>query len=146
MMLSNKCKYALKALVILAAEGTRLSSSLIAAKARVPEKFLEAILRDLRHAGTLVSTRGAQGGHALSAAPETIRLGAVVRAIDGMLAPLPCASTFYYSKCADCVEEDICVIRHAMLEVRNKISEVLDSMSLADLVNMSPRKRQKIFW
>lgn len=145
-MLSMKCKYALNALVVLAAEGTKMPSSAIAQKARVPAKFLEAILTDLRKADALTSERGAHGGHKLKGAPEKIMIGHVVRAMDGMLAPIPCASTFYYKKCDDCVDEKICVIRHAMTEVRNKIADVLDGMSLEDLINMSPKKKQQLFW
>lgn len=145
-MLTMKCKYALKALVVLASEEQKLSSKIIAKKARVPIKFLEAILTDLKKAGALKSERGAHGGHTLKKDAKDIMLGQVVRAIDGMLAPVPCASTFYYKKCRDCTNEDICVIRHAMLDVRNKTSEVLDGISLADLVNMSPKKKQLLFW
>jgi Rrf2 family protein len=145
-MLTMKCKYALKALVVLAAAGEKMPSKEIAKKARVPIKFLEAILTDLKRADALKSERGAQGGHSLKTTPDKIKLGQVVRAIDGMLAPIPCASTFYYKKCIDCTNEEACVIRHAMLEVRNKIAEVLDGMTLEDLVNMSPKKKQQIFW
>jgi Rrf2 family protein len=145
-MLTMKCKYALKAMVVLAAEGQKLSSRAIAEKAHVPVKFLEAILTELKQEGLIKTERGAQGGHMLNAAPSKVMAGQVVRAIDGMLAPVPCASTFYYKKCDDCEHEDTCVIRHAMLEVRNKISSVLDGLSLKDLIDMSPQKRQKIFW
>ena len=145
-MLSMKCKYALKALVVLATTEGTLPSKAIAKKARVPIKFLEAILTDLRKADTLTSSRGASGGHILKKPETAIKLGQVVRALDGMLAPIPCASTFYYKKCRDCVHEDICVIRTAMLEVRNKISDVLDGLSLQDLVDMSPKKQQQLFW
>ncbi len=145
-MLTMKCKYALKALVVLAAEGEKMPSKAIAKKARVPIKFLEAILTDLKKAGALKSERGAHGGHSLKKEPEKIMLGQVIRAMDGMLAPIPCASTYYYKKCKDCTQEDVCVIRHAMLEVRNKIADVLDGLSVTDLINMSPKKKQQLFW
>lgn len=145
-MLTMKCKYALKALVVLADEGAKLPSKAIAKKARVPLKFLEAILTDLKKAGVLKSERGAHGGHMLKKDPEKIIVGQVIRAIDGRLAPIPCASTFYYKKCSDCSHEDFCVIRHAMQDVRNKIAETLDGMTLADLVNMSPKKKQHLYW
>jgi Rrf2 family protein len=145
-MLTMKCKYALKALVVLAATDEKLASKAIAKKASVPVKFLEAILTELKRAGVIVSTRGAFGGHKLKGDPAKIMLGHVIRAIDGMLAPIPCASTFYYKKCKDCDHEQVCVIRTAMLDVRNKVAEVLDGMSLKDLVEMSPKKKQQIFW
>lgn len=145
-MLTMKCKYALKAMVVLAAEGKKLSSRAIAEKAKVPVKFLEAILTELKQEGLIKTERGAQGGHMLNAIPSKVKAGQIVRAIDGMLAPVPCASTFYYKKCDDCDHEDVCVIRQAMLEVRNNISTVLDGLSLKDLIDMSPKQRQKIFW
>jgi Rrf2 family protein len=145
-MLTMKCKYALKALVVLAASEEQLPSKVIAKKAKVPEKFLEAILTELKKNGSISSTRGAFGGHRLAKPPGKIMVGQVIRGIDGMLAPVSCASTYYYKKCKDCQHENVCVIRTAMLEVRNKIAEVMDNMSIEDLVNMSPRQRQKIFW
>lgn len=145
-MLTMKCKYALKALVVLAAAEDKLPSKAIAKKARVPEKFLEAILTELKKNGAIVSTRGAFGGHRLAKTPDKLMVGHIMRGIDGMLAPIPCASTFYYKKCKDCTHENVCVIRTAMLEVRNKISDVLDKMSVQDLLDMSPKQRQKIFW
>jgi Rrf2 family protein len=145
-MLTMKCKYALKALVVLAAEEKKLRSKAIAEKAKVPPKFLEAILTQLKEAGIIRSERGAQGGHMLNMLPAKIKVGDVIRNVDGMLAPLPCASTYYYKKCDDCDNEQYCVIRHAMLDVRNKISEVLDGMTLQDLIDMSPKKKQQIFW
>ena len=145
-MLTMKCKYALKALVVLASADDKMASKAIAKKARVPEKFLEAILTELKKNGAIVSSRGAFGGHRLAKPANKLMVGQVMRGIDGMLAPIPCASTFYYKKCKDCTHENVCVIRTAMLEVRNKISDVLDGMSIHDLVQMSPKERQKIFW
>jgi Rrf2 family protein len=145
-MLTMKCKYALKALVVLASSEEQLASKSIAKKAKVPEKFLEAILTELKKNGAITSTRGAFGGHRLAKPPNKIMVGQVIRAIDGMLAPITCASTFYYKKCKDCQHENVCVIRTAMLQVRNKIADVMDNMSIQDLVEMSPRQRQKIFW
>jgi len=145
-MLTKKCKYALKALVVLASEEKKLPSRTIAAKAKVPLKFLEAILTGLKKHDIIKSERGAFGGHILKKEPQKIMLGEVIRAVDGMLAPIPCASTFYYKKCSDCRDEQICVIRHAMLEVRNGIAKVLDGMSLQDLLEMSPKKKQQLFW
>jgi len=145
-MMTMKCKYAIKALVVLADEHEKLSSRVIAKKAKVPIKFLEAILTDLKKAGILKSERGAHGGHTLKKEPDQIVLGQVIRAIDGMIAPIPCASTFYYKKCRDCAHEDFCVIRHAMQDVRNKTATYLDNTTLADMINWSPRKKQHMFW
>jgi Rrf2 family protein len=145
-MLTMKCKYALKALVVLAASEEQLASKVIAKKAKVPEKFLEAILTELKKSGAISSSRGAFGGHRLAKPANKVTVGSVVRSIDGMLAPVPCASTYYYKKCKDCSHESVCVIRSAMLQVRNKTAEVLDNMTVQDLVEMSPKQRQNIFW
>jgi Rrf2 family protein len=145
-MLTMKCKYALKALVVLAAADEQLASKTIAKKAKVPEKFLEAILTELKKSGAISSSRGAFGGHRLAKPANKVTVGSVVRSIDGMLAPVPCASTYYYKKCKDCNHESVCVIRSAMLQVRNKTAEVLDNMTVQDLVEMSPKQRQNIFW
>ncbi len=141
-----KCKYALKALVVLAAAEDKMPSKAIAKKAKVPEKFLEAILTELKKNGAITSERGAFGGHRLAKPPAKIMVGHIIRAIDGMLAPVSCASTFYYKKCRDCTHEEVCVIRHAMLEVRNQLSDKLDGMSVQNLLDMSPKQKQKIFW
>jgi Rrf2 family protein len=145
-MLTMKCKYALKALVVLAAAEDKLPSREIAKKAKVPEKFLEAILTELKKSGSIKSERGAFGGHRIGKPANKIMVGHVIRGIDGALAPVSCASTYYYKKCSDCTHEKTCVIRHAMLEVRNKIADTLDSMSIQDLIEMSPQQKKKIFW
>ena len=70
-------------------------------------------------------------------------LGEVIRTMDGMLAPIHCASVNSYEKCDDCVDENACAIRHAMIEVRNAISGVLDQKSLAEMVKTQVRKIKK---
>ena len=134
-MLSMKAKYATRALMVLAAnEGKMLQSKAIAKEADAPMKFLESILLELKHHGLVESKRGIFGGYYLGRPAKEIMLGDIIRQIDGMLAPISCASVASYQKCDDCVDEDSCVIRHAMIEVRNAISEVLDRKTLADMV------------
>jgi Rrf2 family protein len=132
-MLSMKAKYALRALTTLAARGAAATPArAIALEARVPGKFLETILVELRHAGFVVSRRGLQGGHALARAPEDIRLGDVIRAIDGPLAPIRCASHSAYRGCDDCPAPTRCAERTLMGEVRDAMAAVLDRRSLRD--------------
>ncbi len=134
-MLSMKAKYAIRALMVLTAHpGKTMQSKAIAKEADAPLKFLEAILLDLKKQGLVESKRGIFGGYYLCRPASEIMLGGVIRQIDGMLAPIPCASVTAYQKCEDCVDEDTCAIRHAMVEVRNAISEVLDRKTLADMV------------
>ena len=143
-MLSMKSKYAIRALMVLSAnEGKMLQSKTIAKEADAPMKFLESILLDLKHHGLVESKRGIFGGYYLKKPAKEIMLGEVIRTMDGMLAPIHCASVNSYEKCDDCVDENACAIRHAMIEVRNAISGVLDQKSLAEMVKTQVRKIKK---
>lgn len=134
-MLSMKSKYAIRALMVLAAsEGKTLQSKAIAKAADAPMKFLEAILLDLKNKGIVESKRGIFGGYYLAMPAKKIMVGEVIRHIEGMLAPIRCASINNYERCEDCADESVCTIRHVMLEVRNAISDVLDKKSLAELL------------
>ncbi len=146
-MLSMKAKYALRALIMMAVnEKKMLQSKVIASQADVPAKFLEAILAELKHNGIVGSKRGIFGGYFLNKPAAELMIGQVIRVLDGTLAPLQCASTSDYKKCDDCVDEGACVIRKVMVDVRNAISEVLDKQSLADILKLSPKQHQNIFW
>ena len=135
-MLSMKAKYALRALCTLAEPGRGLTPArVLAAEAMVPEKFLEAILVELRHAGYVQSKRGLLGGHSLARPAEEILLGDVIRCIDGPIAPLRCASVSAYAPCEDCPDPGNCAIRDLMADVRVAMCEVLDRRSLADLAS-----------
>lgn len=133
-MLSNKGKYALKALVHLSRQpaGQLALVSDIAHARRIPRKFLEAIMTELRDKGFVLSRKGKSGGYRLALPAVDIRLGAVIRALDGPLAPHRCASRSHYQPCADCTEE-LCEIRRLMIEVRQAICDVLDQRTLAEL-------------
>jgi Rrf2 family protein len=135
-MLSNKAKYALRALIVLAREdgsGPVLISDL-AARERIPKKFLELILLDLKNHGILDSKKGRGGGYRLSKSPEEISLGEVIRVLEGPLAPIPCVSQHAYRRCADCPDERSCGIRLVMQEVRDATAGILDGTSLADVL------------
>ncbi|TGD99403.1 RrF2 family transcriptional regulator [Methylobacterium nonmethylotrophicum] len=134
-MLTNKGKYGLKAMVHLAGlpPGARIGVAEIAEAHRIPKKFLDAILGDLRNAGFVHSKKGPGGGYALARPAEEIRIGHVVRALDGPLAPLPCASRTAYRPCEDCADEGACAVRLAMLAVRNSIAGILDNLTLAQM-------------
>ena len=133
-MLSQKCKYALRALLVLARapQGEMVLVGDIAEEQNVPRKFLELILLELKRHGLLYSQRGRGGGYGLAKPAETITFGQVVRIVDGPLAPLPCASVTGYRRCADCQDERTCEIRHVMRRVRDAMAEILDRQTLAD--------------
>ncbi|MFN3817313.1 RrF2 family transcriptional regulator, partial [Brevundimonas sp.] len=103
-MISQKAKYALRALVSLARAGRGESRMIgeIAQEQAIPKKFLEQILLELKRAGFVSSRRGRMGGYELVKAPEEIMYGEVLRLIDGPIAPLPCLSKIAYKKCEDC--------------------------------------------
>ena len=139
-MLSMKAKYALRALMVMSQnEKKMLSSKTIAEQADAPSKFLDNILQELRHHGVVDSKRGIFGGYFLVQSPETLRLGDIVRMIDGMLAPVPCASVTAYRRCDDCQDEATCKIRHVMMRVRQATSDVLDTISLKELAHLDLR-------
>ena len=134
-MLSQKARYALRALVELArAEEEQLTSGEIAERADAPRKFLEAILLETTRRGLVVSRRGKFGGYSLARAPEQITFAEVIRVIDGPLALAPCVSRTAFRKCPDCPSLEDCTLRGALLKARDATAEVLDSYTLADAV------------
>lgn len=135
-MISQRAKYALRALVALAREpeGEAVFIGDIAEAQSIPKKFLEQILLDLKRDGLLVSRRGKAGGYALLKRPEEITFGQVLRLIDGPIAPLPCLSRIAYRRCADCRNETTCEIRRVFSDVADANRAVLDRTTLADAV------------
>jgi Rrf2 family protein len=105
----------------------------IAHRAHVPHKFLEAILLDLRRHGFVESRRGKSGGYSMARDPGGIRVSDIIRAIDGPLAPIPCASLTAYQACLDCENPQVCAIQQLMRQVRDATAAVLDGTSLAQL-------------
>jgi Rrf2 family protein len=135
-MISQKSKYALKALTVLAREygkGPVLISE-IANQEKIPRTFLELILLELKNQGLLHSRKGRGGGYFLAKAPQSISVGQVLRMTGGPLALLPCVSKTAYRRCEECHDERTCGIRLVMKEVRDATARILDATTLADLV------------
>ncbi len=134
-MLSQKAKYALKAMLALAAQpsGELLQAQDIANQQNIPKKFLDLILIDLRRNGLVHSQRGKLGGYVLGRPAENITFAQVIRIIDGPLAPIPCASLTGYRRCADCKDEKACGVRLVMREVRDAVASILDATTLSSL-------------
>jgi Rrf2 family protein len=133
--LSKRGKYALRALYCLGREygkGPVLISK-VAATERIPRKFLELILLQMRDRGIVASKKGKGGGYVLAKSPEEITLGSIIRIIDGPLAPLPCASETAYRKCDECPDEKRCGTRLVMRQVRDAMSAILDHTTIADV-------------
>jgi Rrf2 family protein len=136
-MISQKAKYALRALSALArAEaGEPLQISDIADRQNIPKKFLEQILLDLKRNGMVASRRGKQGGYLLLRPADEITYGEVLRLIDGPIAPLPCLSLTAYRRCEDCNGESDCEVRHVFARVADETRAVLFSTTIADALN-----------
>lgn len=145
-MVNKRTKYGLNALLVLArAQGEApLSAAVIADRARVPVKFLEAILLDLRKAGMIVSRKGRGGGHALDRDPRTIAMTDVLRLFNGPIALAPCVSLNFYDRCEECIDEPTCAVRDVLLAVRVSTVRMLQAANLADLLEREQRLRGKV--
>ena len=143
-MLSKKTQYAFRALTHLVEnynKGPVLISE-ISRKKKIPLKFLENILLELKKEGILESKKGKGGGYALLFPPDQITLGRVIRLMEGPLAPLPCASETAYRKCDECVDDRFCGTRMVMREVRNAMATILDQTTLAQVCARMDEARQ----
>lgn len=147
-MLTNKGKYGLKAMLHLASlePGDTAMGAEIAAANNIPKKFLDAILLELRNAGMLRSKKGPGGGYALARAPKEIRVGLIIRTLDGPLAPISCASKSAYVPCEDCEDLETCAVRITMSRVRDAMSEILDRMTLQEMMVFSRTKHPDLMY
>jgi len=143
-MLSSKAKYAVRAAAMLAERAEReewTQTAVVAEHERIPRKFLEAILVQLRDHGFVESRRGSHGGHRLSRDPTEISVADIIRVFDGPLALTPCASVTRFRPCTDCVAIEECRLQHLMRQARDAVAGVLENSSLASLT--VPQRRQK---
>jgi len=139
LMITQKMKYALKALLVLADEAAApapqpLPIEQVAKRSGTPKRFLEHILLEIRDAGVIASKRGRAGGYVLVKRPAEVKLSELLRLIDGPLAPLPCLSRSAYQRCADCTDEETCRIRKTFADVFWTYLLIIDSLTLADLM------------
>ncbi|MEQ1840135.1 MAG: Rrf2 family transcriptional regulator [Verrucomicrobiales bacterium] len=146
MKLSKRGEYGMRTLINLgiAREVGRdvVAASDLANVDNLPLKFVEQILADFRHAGIVGTKRGKFGGYFLQKPANEIKMGDMVRLLDGMLAPIPCASEAFYQPCT-CADEDHCGLRMLMIDVRNAISNILDRYTLGDVVEVTLRKLRR---
>lgn len=137
-MITQKMKYALKALMELATEhageGQPLRIEEIAKRSGTPKRFLEHILLEVRNAGFIASVRGRNGGYVLIKNPSEVPLSELMRLIDGPIAPLACLSRRAYQRCEDCSDEETCRLREVFGQVFWSYLLLVDSLTLADLV------------
>ncbi|MFV8368219.1 RrF2 family transcriptional regulator [Flavobacterium sp. LB2R40] len=135
-MLSQKAKYALKALLYLAQqEETYVSRTIeIAEAASIPKKFLEQILLDLKRGHFVGSKQGKLGGYYLIKSKNDITLADIHRLFDGAIALLPCASLNFYERCSDCAEESECLLRQGLITIRQETLKAMEGITIASLV------------
>lgn len=138
-MISQKTKYAIKALMELAREsaagGKALTIEEIATRSGAPKRFLEHIMLDLRNAGYAGSRRGRSGGYVLIKPPNEISIGELLRQVDGPIAPLPCLSRRSYQRCEDCEDEAACQLRKMFGQIFWSYLLLIESLTLDDLVD-----------
>lgn len=145
-MISMRSKYALMALAFLARskEKDTFLISEVAEAESIPKKFLEAILLTLKSHGILSSRKGPGGGYSLAKAPASITIGSVIRAFEGDLAPVQCLSEQTQGGCPECSDKATCGIRLVMADVQRALTSVLDTVTLADMLERSEFERQKL--
>lgn len=143
MKLSLRGEYALRALLVLGQNFGQpvVRIQTISEQQNIPKRFLEQILNDLKSAGILQSRRGAAGGYRLARRPEEITLAAVVRHMEGALAPVSCVSERYYEKCS-CPDESRCAIRSVMKEIREAVVKIAEKVTVADLCERARQLQQ----
>lgn len=143
-MISQKAKYALRALIALARNDVTMPMPIseIAKVQAIPKKFLELILLELKGADLVTSKRGKQGGYFLGREANDITFGEVLRLIDGPIAPLPCLSQTAYRRCKDCDGESDCEIRHVFAHVADATRNILFNTTVADALsgNSEPQR------
>jgi Rrf2 family protein len=139
-VLSQKAKYALRALLALAEQpsGSPLLISQIADSQRIPKRFLEQILLDLKFHGLVASRRGKHGGYVLVKPADLISLADVVRLIDGPIAPLPCLSRTAYERCGDCDPDVQCHLRQAFADAHAANLRVLEATTVESMLRKRP--------
>ena len=139
LMITQKMKYALKALLTLADEAAKgqpepLTIEEIAKRSDTPKRFLEHILLEVRNAGVIASIRGRSGGYVLIKKPNEVSISELLRTIDGPIAPLPCLSRRAYQRCEDCTDEAACRIRKVFAEVFWSYLVMIESLTLQDML------------
>ena len=134
-MLSKKAQYAFQALMYMAEKPANEPTLIaeIAKKRKIPLKFLENILLQLKNEGILESKKGKGGGYFFKIPPKDVPLARIMRIIDGPIALLPCVSLYFYERCKNCDEKN-CALRDTLILARDATLRILEKKTVADLV------------
>ena len=150
-MISSKSKYAFRALTAMVIKGFNKPSLIsdLASEEKIPKKFLERILLDLKKAGLLRSQKGKGGGYYFQKDPSQISVAEVIHAVDGSYAPVSCVEIYSkfaetrnqadIAKCRECPRTEICPLHYVMRDVLRASEEVLTSVSISDLCDQRKR-------
>ncbi len=138
---SSRSNYALRALIDLAqhSNGKPVQLHDVAQRTGISAKYLEQILVALKPTGIVRSRAGIHGGYTLGRPPSAIKVGEVIRHLDGPLAPMACASVTAHQTCDNCWDEETCSLRSLWFDVRNAIADILDQTSIADVLSRGRR-------
>jgi len=137
MKVSKKTEYGLRAMVaiaVMAGVTEPISLRAVAEAEEIPEQFLDQIVSKLRKAGFVTSVRGVNGGYMLSRPAEEIPMGALVRVLEGSLSPISCISDEVGTSGDFCSRLAACRTRNVWLRVMQAVTEALDSISLAQVM------------
>lgn len=142
MRLSTKGRYGLMAMSQLALEDGSgpISLKYIAEKQNLSESYLEQLFSTLRKNGLLESVRGSQGGYMLTRKPADITVGHILRALEGELGPAECV----HDTISECTKEDGCATKLVLIKIKDSIDEVIDSITLEDMVNDVKKMKMKL--
>jgi Rrf2 family protein len=144
MRITYKGDYALKAVLELSINYGNgvLNIHEMAKRLDIPIKFLEQILLDLKRGGFVESRRGKIGGYLLARPPEKIKLGEVIRYIDGSIEPIACANP--EKEYSGCVDIHKCVFKKLWQRVAKATGDIVDNMTFLDLARESKLKSQAL--
>ncbi|MFZ5943338.1 MAG: RrF2 family transcriptional regulator [Bacillota bacterium] len=144
MKLSTKGRYGVKAMFDLAQNygSGPIPLNNIAQRNNISEHYLEQLIALLRKAGLVKSVRGAQGGYILNRSPESITVGDIIRVLEGPIAPVDCVSE---DEPEQCNNAEFCITRTIWAKVRDSVAAVLDSISLADLLEEARKRKEESY-
>ncbi|HHV59970.1 MAG TPA: Rrf2 family transcriptional regulator [Clostridiaceae bacterium] len=142
MRLSTRGRYGIRAMLDIALHDNEgyVALKSIAERQNISESYLEQLIGELRKAGLVMSARGAQGGYKLSLPVSQITVGAILRTLEGSLAPVDCVSE---DSPFICGQSEECVTRDLWLKIRDSINSVIDTVTLKDLVDKIQKNEKK---
>lgn len=143
-MITKKSKYAIKALIYLTKQKPHHPVLIeeISQAEKIPKKFLEAILLELRKSGYLGSKKGKGGGYYLLKPADEINMAEVMRLFDGAIALVPCVAHRYYEPCEECLDEITCPIREVFRNIREQTVAILKDNNFAILVEKEKKLKR----